>query len=166
MVWATLSYVCLKKLRWNKKELTYDVAIQHNINTTIWQMIWYFKSDQRGYLIKGNMAITQWLLCCPSEITSLCALSQPLQKPQLQTSCWLPCCLPKPLQSRLFLINTCLADPHTFPRPQDSVLWHEKGVDGWCLQVFLKMRIYGAKIIMNSWRCVIVPHNFKALTTA
>ncbi|XP_038562313.1 intestine-specific homeobox-like isoform X1 [Micropterus salmoides] len=26
-----------------------------------------------------------------------------LQKPQLQAECWLPCCLPKPLQSRLFL---------------------------------------------------------------
>lgn len=103
--------------------------------------IWYFKSDRRGYLIKGNMAITRWLLCCPSQITSpLCAFSQPSQKPQLQTGCWLPCCLPRPLQSRLFLINTCLADPHTFPRPHDSVLWHEKRVDGWYLKVFLKMR--------------------------
>ncbi|XP_051238719.1 intestine-specific homeobox-like isoform X2 [Dicentrarchus labrax] len=26
-----------------------------------------------------------------------------LQKPQLHAACWLPCCLPKPLQSRLFL---------------------------------------------------------------
>ncbi|XP_050929298.1 intestine-specific homeobox [Lates calcarifer] len=28
------------------------------------------------------------------------------EKPQLQAVCWLPCCLPKPLQSRLFLRTT------------------------------------------------------------
>ncbi|XP_040894102.1 intestine-specific homeobox-like [Toxotes jaculatrix] len=31
------------------------------------------------------------------------------EKPQLQTVCWLPCCLPKPLQSRLFLRTTSTA---------------------------------------------------------
>ncbi|GLD60695.1 intestine-specific homeobox-like protein [Lates japonicus] len=30
------------------------------------------------------------------------------EKPQLQAVCWLPCCLPKPLQSRLFLRTTLM----------------------------------------------------------
>nr|XP_046251435.1 intestine-specific homeobox-like isoform X2 [Scatophagus argus] len=38
-------------------------------------------------------------------------------------ACCLPCCSPKPLQPRLFLvnINTRLADRHTFPRSHDPV---------------------------------------------
>lgn len=40
-----------------------------------------------------------------------------LQKPQLQAACWLPCYLPKPLQSRLFLRTTStpalLTDTHS-----------------------------------------------------
>ncbi|KAA8590464.1 intestine-specific homeobox [Etheostoma spectabile] len=33
------------------------------------------------------------------------------QKPQLQAACWLPCCVPKPRQSRLFLRATCAPTP-------------------------------------------------------
>ncbi|XP_039988164.1 intestine-specific homeobox-like [Xiphias gladius] len=39
------------------------------------------------------------------------------EKPQLQAVCWLPCCLPKPLQERLFLratlIPAMLTDTHS-----------------------------------------------------
>ncbi|XP_068170074.1 ALX homeobox protein 1-like isoform X2 [Antennarius striatus] len=38
-----------------------------------------------------------------------------LQKPQLQAGCWLPCCLPEPLQSRLFLPPSAPTFP-SYPR--------------------------------------------------
>ncbi|XP_056908578.1 intestine-specific homeobox-like [Takifugu flavidus] len=49
------------------------------------------------------------------------------EEPQLHTGCWLPCCLPKPLQSRLFVINSHLGDCHTFPpSPDPGFYWAKR----------------------------------------
>ncbi|XP_075905330.1 homeobox protein aristaless-like 4 [Nelusetta ayraudi] len=45
---------------------------------------------------------------------------QLLQKPQVPTSCWLPCCWRKPLQSSLFLIDSLLAGRHDAYTSQGS----------------------------------------------
>lgn len=61
-----------------------------------------------------------WYMCSSNHMSHL------FQEPLLHTGCWLPCCLPKPLQSRLFVINSRLGDCHTFPPSLDPGFYWAK----------------------------------------
>lgn len=107
LISSSTSSVVLYSCNTNHTLFCDKIHYQHN------SIIWYCTAVT-DIVIIAYMRMFHWVNS---------SFSQLLEKPQLRTGCWLPCCSHKPLQSRLFLINTLLGDRHTVSTSQDSIFW-------------------------------------------
>lgn len=119
-----------RRAKWRKAETLKDLEVMTEQQRHLaFQFPLYYEVTELGknqftcimnkcssvFMVNGT-----WYMCSSDHMLHL------FQEPQLHTGYWLPCCLPKPLQSRLFVINSSLGDCHTFPPSLDPVFFWAK----------------------------------------